>query len=208
MAAAAWTETATDITGDRDRWDDYLNVKGLADQIGLAPATIMDTLPLRTLQSDDPRSAIYRPAARIGQTRLAAIPMWDPAQAEAYNEIADGREDISQERAARRARLPVYTLLQAAEHGLASTKELAQAIGVAENVVRKWSRNDATFPPEVAVAERVAPHQYGPPRMLRSLVEVRAWVLAGNVRLSYEDRTRLKRDQKRDQERLAGSPAA
>lgn len=194
MAAAAWTKYAEDITGDRARWDDYLDAAQLSDRIGLAEATIMDILT-RSPQEGDPRIAIYRPAARLGQTRLSAVPMWKPEQAEQYLEM-----DARRTNASNRADLPVYSLQEATDRGLASTDELAAELGVAENSIRRWSREVPDFPPEVGQAERIPPFQFGPPRVLRSLDAVRRWVLE-NARLDDEHRARLERD-------LAPTPAA
>lgn len=199
MAAAAWTETAKDITRDRKVWKRYLTAQQLSDRIGLSVETILDVLT-RNPQDDDPRSAIVRPAARIGPTRLAAVPMWAPAQSRRYLELAAARPNGGRRSAVDRSELPVYSLEQAAEEGLASAKELAKILGIAENSIRRWAREEPDFPPEVAVAERIPPFQFGPPRVLRSIGAVRDWVLA-NARLDDEHRARLEAD-------LAGTPAA
>lgn len=186
MGAAAWTAEAEDITeGGPSKWAEYLTAQQLSDLINLAPATIMDSLTRRPRPSD-PRSAIYRPVARIGQTRVAAVPMWSREQADEYNELAEVRESHLAD--SRRAKtgggaggLPTYNVADAAEHGLASTEELAEITGMAENTLRRWARENADFPPEVGIAERVAPNQYGPPRTLRSIEAVQRWI-AENVR--------------------------
>jgi hypothetical protein len=185
MAAAAWTKGATDITGDRDRWDDYLSVKQLSDRIGLGEVTIMDTLT-RNPRQDDPRSAIAQPAARIGQTRVAAIPLWTPQQAQDYLTLyaARGTGDAT------RADLPVYTLVRAAELGLASTDELHRLTGKAENSLRRWAREATDFPPELGQAERTPPFQFGPPRVLRSIADVCDWILR-NARLEPGEAEKL-----------------
>lgn len=180
MGAAAWTEHATDITeGGPPVWSEYLTVEMLSDAIGLAPATIMDALTRRPTDTD-PRHAIYRPAARIGQTRVAAVPMWGLDQAHAYNKLHRAREialgESRRSKTVQAGNLPVYNVAAAAEKGLASTEELAEITGVAENTLRRWARENTDFPPEVGIAERVPPYQYGPPRTLREIGRVNAWI--------------------------------
>lgn len=203
MAAAAWTKQAEDITGDRGRWDAYLNAQQLSNLIDRSEHTIMDTLT-RNPRPDDPRSAIAQPAARIGQTALAAIPLWLPEQATAYLELQEARGDGPAERD--RSELPVYTVTEAADHGLASTDELAKITGKAENSLRRWAREAPDFPKELGAAERAVPFQFGPPRVLRSVVDVCDWILR-NARLEPAEVAQL--TQARDEAPIApAAPAA
>lgn len=183
MGAATWTRHAIDITGEGPtEWSKYLTVEQLSDAIGLAPATIMDTLT-RSPRDTDPRVAIYRPAARIGQTRLAAVPMWTPAQRDRYLDLAKVRAKTNSVERRRKAAggaagLPTYNLAEAAEKGLASTEELADITGLAENTLRRFAREHGDFPAEVGIAQRVPPQQYGPPRTLRRIEDVTRWLAA------------------------------
>lgn len=183
MGAAAWTRDAVDITeAGADEWGKYLTVQKLSDEIGLAVATIMDTLARNPLDAD-PRSAIFRPAARIGQTALAAVPLWAPEQRDRYLKLAKARNatntvERKRKSAGGAAGLPVHNVAEAAERGLASTEELAEITGVAENTLRRWARENRDFPPEVGIAERVPPHQMGPPRTLRKIQAVKDWIAA------------------------------
>jgi len=191
MAAAAWTAYAEDITGDQRRWGDYLSAAALEEYIGArlaargagdgpAKSTILDALTRRPAP-DDPRYAIYRPAARIGLSALAATPMWAHRQGDAYVELAEARSTTTT--AQRRAKLPVYTTAEQAERGLASTEELARLLDPprAENSLRRWQRENPPgsqdpYPPERGIAERQEPYNLGPTRVLFAIAEVQAWV--------------------------------
>lgn len=181
MGAAAWTEHAKDITKDgAEEWGKYLTAQQLSDGIGLAVATIMDTLARRP-KDTDPRSAIYRPAVRIGQTAVAAVPMWTAEQRDRYITLAHARDAANTVERKRKAAggaagLPIYNVAEAAEKGLATTEELAGLTEYAENTLRRFAREGEGFPPEVGIAERVAPQQFGPPRTLRSIAAVRKWL--------------------------------
>ena len=182
MGAAAWTKTARDITEDGPlEWTKYLTVEQLSDAIDLAKATILDSLARRNLQDSDPRSAIYRPAARVGQTALNATPLWTWDQCDRYITLAEARaEQIVTARRRKTAKgvgqLPKYNVAEVAERGLASMEELATITGYAENTLRRFVRENPDFPPEVGIAPRVPPQQYGPPRTLRSIGQVKAWL--------------------------------
>lgn len=192
MAAARWTLDARDITRDPDTWGDYLTAQELSDLIDLGENTIMDTLTRRVTDPTDPRIAIYRPAARIGPTRLNSLPRWTRDQAAEYLRLFEQRGTLP--RAEDRRELPVYTAAAAKRAGLASTAELAELLGRAENSLRWWARSfrvatDDTpaFPPEVGIAERQPPDQFGPPRGLRKIRDVQRWVDA-NARPSLAKR--------------------
>lgn len=187
MTAAAWTTNAKDITYQEPLWTQHLSAAALGDLIGLSEATVLDTITRRITDPTDPRSAIVQPAARIGATKLAAMPRWTVEQADDYLELAE-RRDLSP-RAVTRAVLPLFTAAEAKAKGLAGTRDLADLLGCAENTIRWWARAEAkTFPPEVGIAAREAGAVYGPPRALRSIAKVTAWVNA-----SPERRDRLAR---------------
>jgi hypothetical protein len=194
MAAAAWTSTATDITGKPDTWADYLSAEQLGDRIELAVETILDTLTRRITDETDPRIAIYRPAARIGPSRLNAMPRWTDEQASRYLALRAERDLAG--RAERRRELPVYTKAAAARSGLAGTAELADILGCAENTIRWWARADAaTFPAEVGTAAREGDFTFGPPRGLRRVRDVQKWVNADPARVERLERSRALREQ-------------
>lgn len=195
MAAAAWTEHARDITTDRAAWDKYMNAEQVSDYIvrqgyKLAPATVIDIINRNPAQ-DDPRRWLYQPAARLGRTRLAAVPMWSYDQVDHYiaaqHELAERTGTPGRDTTPKR----VYTTTQAAREGLATVDELAKITGKAENSLRRWARERSNFPPEVGIAERIPPYQYGPPRALRVTADVLRWLLDGNVRLSDDERDDL-----------------
>jgi hypothetical protein len=193
MVAALWTATAVDITADRSLWDKHLTaqelnyrIARLADRRSLvfgsnlgkapSPATILDSLN-RNPQPDDPQHAIYRPAARLGPSRLASAPMWAPEQADRYVELLVVRATKDQDKRKRAKDLPTLTVAEAAERGLGTLSIVAALVDMHVNSLYRLQRVREDFPPVQALLSR-QPGEKGPPAGLRNVADTLAWIEA------------------------------
>ncbi len=159
---ARWADGALDLTDDLDQAARYLTVGKVSDATGLSANTIKDSLTRRRITNpDNPRGALCRPVARIGD-----VPLWDQEQVDEYlrrKELAD----------AATSELPLVSTEEARERGLASTEEIAEHFGQHDQTVRRWQRYDKDYPK--AKFRRSREGRSGPPEHVRELAAVIAW---------------------------------
>jgi hypothetical protein len=159
---ARWADGALDLTDDLGQAARYLTVGLVSDATGLSTNTIRDSLTRRKITNpDNPRGALCRPVARIGD-----VPLWNQQQVDEYlrrKELAD----------AATSDLPLVSTEEARERGLASTEEIAAHFKQHDQTVRRWQRYDKDYPK--AVARRSRDGRSGPPEHVRPLADVIAW---------------------------------
>lgn len=159
---ARWAAGALDLTGDLETAATYLTIGHVSDATGLSPNTISDSLTRREITNPaNPRGALCRPAARVGD-----VPLWAQAQVEEYLKRQRGQ-------AATEVDLPLVSTAEGAERGLVSTEEIAELFDLHDQTVRRWQRFDSTYP--AAVARRSRDGRSGPPEHVRELRAVMAW---------------------------------
>lgn len=139
---ARWEVEATDLTAEPARSGEYLTAGQLSDAINLSPGTIMDSITrARITVTDNPRSAICRPAARIGR-----LPLWSPQQRDEFLRI---REEAKDSKDIIR-KLEAVDEEEARQRSLYSLVEFAAMFNVHDQTLRRAQGHDGTFPKAVA----------------------------------------------------------
>lgn len=171
---AHWAEDVPDLYGDASQLSNYLTLPEVADRTSLSPNTLKDALSRpRITRADNAMYALCRPAGRVGNQ-----PYYSPEQVEQALEIAQS----SQHRhlGGSDEELPGVTAEESENTGLISVVEIADFTGMHEQTVRRYIREDETFPKAVALRARggregVKAHP-GVPIVVRELEDVQAWV--------------------------------
>jgi hypothetical protein len=159
---ARWAAGALDLTGDIETAATYCTIGHVSDATGLSQETIKDSLTRREITNPtNPRGALCRPAARVGD-----VPLWSQGQVDEYHRRAKALEGAETD-------LPLVSTADARERGLVSTEEIATHFGLHDQTVRRWQRYDETYPD--AVARRDRDGRSGPPEHVRDLRAVLAW---------------------------------
>lgn len=159
---ARWADGALDLTDDLDQAARYLTVGRVSDATGLSANTIRDSLTRREITNpDNPRGALCRPAARIGD-----VPLWAQEQVDEFLRRKDAADAATSD-------LPLVSTEDARERGLVSTEEIAEHFQQHDQTVRRWQRYDKDYPK--AEARRSRDGRSGPPEHVRSLAAVIAW---------------------------------
>lgn len=167
MTNARWAAEALDLTLTPAKVVDYLTAEQLSDAIGLAPGTILDSITRKKItQLDNPRSAICRPAARIGD-----IPFWSPKQRDKFLRL---REEAKDARDVLKS-LEAVSAAEAADRDLYSLVELAEMFELHDQTLRRAQSQDGTFPRAVARRRKDIP---GVPEHLFELVPMATWASA------------------------------
>jgi hypothetical protein len=160
---ARWADGALDLTDDLEQAASYLTVGRVSDATGLSANTIRDSLTRREITTpENPRGALCRPAARIGD-----VPLWAQEQVDEFLRRKEAAEAIAA------TDLPLVSDEEASRRGLASTEEIATRFGQHDQTVRRWQRYDKDYPKAVARLSRDG--RSGPPEHLRELAAVDAW---------------------------------
>jgi hypothetical protein len=187
MTAAAWTRTARDLTHNLAEAKNYLTIQVLATQTNLSPSTIRDNMARPPIDNDTvPRSAICRPAARIGPT-----PLWSPSQVVDYHQRAKRRDQQRHAQAAAKSKLPVVGADDPQRAELVTIEQLVGELGCALNTMRRLSRDAEDFPPPVALAARERQGTHGRQHELRRRIPVLVWILRNSVADGARDRVSL-----------------
>src|SRR5687768_17489955 len=140
---ARWAAGALDLTGDLETAATYFTVGQVADATGLSPETIKDSLTRREItNAANPRGALCRPAARVGD-----VPLWSKTQVDEYHKRQKAL-------AAGETALPLVSTAEATERQLVSTEEIAELFDLHDQTVRRWQRYDETYPAAVARRDR------------------------------------------------------
>lgn len=190
---AEWAREAMDFSANPSRADGLMSIGQVSDAINLSKTTIRDSLTRKEVdRADNPRAAICRPYARIGD-----IPMWSADQVVDYKR----RDSLRKGRALGEA-LPPISADEARERGLVTTKEICELLGgLHDQTLRRYQRDDDTYPP--AVARRTRSGQPGVPEHVRSLAEVMAWaagkeslahLVAGDVEIPQQSTATVERE--------------
>jgi len=147
---ARWMTEALDLTDTPAQSGDYLTAGQLSDAIGLAEVTILDPITRTPItQTSNPRSAICRPAARIGP-----IPLWSKEQLARYQELRAAREE---DKALGPHALDAVSATEAEKRGLYSIIEYAEMLNLHDQTLRRAQSHDETFPPAVARRHKDTP---------------------------------------------------
>jgi hypothetical protein len=161
---AEWAKEAKDFTDNPSRAKGLLSIGDVSDMTGLAKATIRDSLTRRQVSSPTARGAICRPYARIGE-----VPLWSPDQVTEYQR----RASLANAQRANSDVLPLISIGEAAERGLITTKDICAMLGLHDQTLRRYERDDETYPP--ALARQSRDGQPGVPEHVRDRAEVLAW---------------------------------
>lgn len=165
---ARWAAGALDLTGDIETAATYFTIGHVSDATGLSPETIKDSLTRREITNPaNPRGALCRPAARVGD-----VPLWSKGQVDEYHRRVKALEGAETD-------LPLVSAEDARERGLVSTEEIAAHFGLHDQTVRRWQRYDETYPDAVARRERGG--RSGPPEHVRDLRAVLEWAEAKGI---------------------------
>lgn len=166
MARARWARKAIDLTATPGEAVHYLTVGQLSDAIGLAEGTIEDSITRAPItNTDNPRSAICEPAARIGDR----VPLWSKEQRDLFLTIQEEQEDAKDVV----TQLDAVTVAEARERNLYSIIEYAKMFGLHDQTLRKALSQDGNFPRAVARRRKDNP---GVPEHLFELGPMIEWM--------------------------------
>lgn len=178
MGLARWAKGARDLTDIPAEASKYLTVGQLSDAIGLAPGTIKDSITRQPITAtDNPRSAICMPAARIGDN----LPLWSPQQRDNYLRIREevkAAKDAAKETA---KQLEAITADEARERDLYSLVEIAAMFNLHDQTLRRAQSQDGSFPRAVARRRKDLP---GVPEHLFELDKMVQWADAKGYKVS------------------------
>lgn len=171
---AHWAEDVPDLYGDPSQLSNYLTLPEVADRTSLSPNTLKDALSRpRVTRTDTPMFALSRPAARVGNQ-----PYYSQAQVDEALKIAESGQH--RHLGGGDEPLPSVTAAEAERTGLISTVEIAEFANVHEQTVRRWVREQDSFPRAVALRARSGDHGVkahpGVPIVVRELEAVQAWL--------------------------------
>ena len=145
---ALWAEGVPDLYGDLDAARKYLTIQRVSEQTSLSPNTLQDALSRAPVtHQDNPMFALCRPAARI-----ANQPLYSEDQVKQALRIQ--RESGHRHLGGGDKPLEVISPAQAAEQNLMSIVEMHEWSGVHEQTVRRWAREQDSFPKPVALRSR------------------------------------------------------
>lgn len=172
---AHWATDIPDLyPGDLASAGKYLTQAQVSEQTSLSPKTLADALSRpRVTKEDNPMFALSRPARRI-----ANQPLYSKTQVEQALKIqrANGHRHLG----GGDKPLPVVSAVESARSELISAVEIAEFAGVHEQTVRRWIREQASFPPAVALRSRSgAPGEKvhpGVPIVVREQAAVERWL--------------------------------
>jgi hypothetical protein len=173
---AEWAANALDLTHEPGRSQNYLTVGAVSDLTGLSTRTIEDSLTREEITNEDnPRGALCRPAARVGN-----VPLWEPAQVDEYKRRVRASSN-------RQVALPLVTPQEADERGLVTVEEAADRLGVHGQTLRRHQRNDNNYPP--ALARRSRGGAPGVPEHVREWSAILVWAESKGIEVPEEWRT-------------------
>lgn len=145
---ALWADGVPDLYGDLDTARKYLTIQQVSEKTSLSPNTLQDALSRTPVtRQDNPMFALSRPAARI-----ANQPLYSKEQVDQALKIQ--RESGHRHLGGGNAPLDVIAPDEAAKLGLMSIVEMHEWSGVHEQTVRRWAREQDSFPRPVALRAR------------------------------------------------------
>jgi AraC-like DNA-binding protein len=151
---------------------DYLRVEDVADRLGKSPNTISDLLSRAPITSStNPLGPVSRPARRLGM-----VPLYSKEQ---VDEALRRQEiDASRDRHFGGAdeQLPTLSIAECRKRGLITLAETVRRSGLHEQTLRRWTRDDHTYPPAVALQARPS-GESGVPMVVRDENALRAWLI-------------------------------
>jgi predicted DNA-binding transcriptional regulator AlpA len=166
---AAWADDVPDLYGDLKTAATYYSLMQASEETSLSPNTLADTLSRPPVtREDNPMFALSRPAARIGNS-----PLYSKQQ------VADAIriQKTSQHRhlGGGQSPLTVVSPEESRRCEFISIREIATYAGIHEQTVRRWAREQDSFPSPVALRarENLPP---GVPIVVYELAEVKAWL--------------------------------
>lgn len=166
---AKWAEGIPDLYHRLDDATALLTVEQVSDRIGQSVTTITDLLSRAVItHPDNPLRHISRPKFRVGNRPLYTSEQVDQVVA-AMAVVADRPRVLGG------AELPSITAEEADERGLVSVMEVSAEYDIHPQALRRWARDDQTFPPAVANRRRRAGHP-GVPEVVRDATAMRKWL--------------------------------
>lgn len=167
MSHAQWKQEAKDLTDTPGEAGKYLTVGKISDATGLAAGTLKDSITRKAISNKkNPRSALCRPAARVGD-----VPLWSPQQLDRYQRLRAERE-AEREDAKGARNLESVTIMEAINRKLYSLVEYAEMFKVHDQTLRRAQSQDGTFPAAVACRQNFGP---GVPEHLFPYDKMIAW---------------------------------
>jgi hypothetical protein len=146
---AQWADDVPDLYGESlAKAGDYLTVAQVSNLTSLSPNTLRDALSRPPVtRENNPMFALSRPAARIANQPLYSHDQVEQAiaiqKSSGHRHLGGGEEA-----------LPGVTPEEAKRAGLVSIVEFKDFAGVHEQTVRRWAREQASFPSPVALRSR------------------------------------------------------
>lgn len=145
---ALWADGVPDLYGDPDAHRKHLTIQQVSEKTSLSPNTLQDALSRAPVtRKENPMFALSRPAARI-----ANQPLYSREQVEQALKIQ--RQSGHRHLGGGDAPLEVITPEEAKRIGLMSIVEMHEWSGVHEQTVRRWAREQDSFPRPVALRSR------------------------------------------------------
>jgi hypothetical protein len=178
---AKWVEGVTDLSGRLGDAANYLEVPAVAERTGLSPSTITDLLSRKQITSStNVLAPISRPAARISNVPLYSeeqvAEVVERQRRTGHRHLGGGDKPLPSLSAAKcRARNLVSV------HEIAELANAADPGGMHEQTVRRWAREEESFPKAVALRSREGGHP-GVHEVMRPRRAVVAWLVKHGYR--------------------------
>ena len=174
---AQWADDVPDLYGEGlAEAGEYLTVAQVSTMTSLSPNTLKDALSRPPVtREDNPMFALSRPARRIANQPLYSHEQVARAieiqKSTNHRHLGGGQEALS-----------VVTPQEAQRAGLVSIVEFKDYAGVHEQTVRRWAREQASFPEPVALRSRsggeedTAKVHPGVPIVMYELEAAKSWL--------------------------------
>jgi predicted DNA-binding transcriptional regulator AlpA len=145
---ALWADGVPDLYGDFDTARKYLTIQQVSERTSLSPNTLQDALSRAPVtRRENPMFALSRPAARISNQPLYSVEQVEQA-------LKIQRESGHRHLGGGNKPLEVISPEEAAKIGVMSIVEMHEWSGVHEQTVRRWAREQDSFPRPVALRSR------------------------------------------------------
>lgn len=145
---ALWADGVPDLYGDLDAARKYLTIQQVSEKTSLSPNTLQDALSRAPVtRQDNPMFALSRPEARI-----ANQPLYSREQVERALKIQ--RESGHRHLGGGNKPLDVISPDEARKIGVMSIVEMSEWSNCHEQTVRRWAREQDSFPRPVALRSR------------------------------------------------------
>lgn len=166
---AGWTKEVEPVT-DLGSLAGYLRLTEVSQKVDLSPKTIQDLLSRPVITNPaNPQAPISRPATRFGSeplyTQEQVDQVLDIRASKTVRHLGGGDKP-----------LPRVGYDEAGQLDLVSIREIAEIAERHEQTVRRWAKDDGSFPPALALRSRPQNKRNGVPEVVRDRKAIVEWL--------------------------------